>query len=854
MDDEESILKLFKQCLETQGGMNVDSASSVDVALRMLETGRFDVVVSDYQMPKKDGLAFLKELRDNHNSIPFILFTGKGREEVAIKALNLGADQYINKTGDVESTYCGLAQSIRSAVKNRQASEEKARAVGMVKAVLDSTNDGLLAVSDEGEILLVNPRFREMWRIPESLRKVRNTSEAVSHILSQVKDPASFMKIATELANDHEKHFCDTVEMKDGRILEQCSRPLVLENSKPGRAWSFHDITERRKAQAELEQSERKFRSVFEKAKDYIVLLDLSGRVIDINEKGVEAFDASKDQIVGKHFSELGLFPIDTLQTLEAAYPKTVEGDLGNYENLVVRITNKGNKQLDLECSASLVTLGNQVTAVMVVARDVSEKLRLERAIKESEERYKSIVQLAPDGIITVDLNGIITSANPAFLSSIGYLESEIVGKNFAEAPWDVLDQDKARMIELFGRLMQGEVSERIEFCFKNKERTIHWAEARVALQMKEGKPEGVYAIVRDVTDRKHSEQQMREDRQKFQGLFSGNPEAAVYLGTDFGIVDANPRFLQLFGYSLNEICGKHINAAVVPEDKMEEADGLDKRAISGYVYHDTIRKRKDGALIPVSVSAAPIVVDGCPVGYVGIYKDISQQKEVEDKLATMNEKLRVVGSLTRHDIRNKLTAISGNVYLATKNLGGCNRLSENLREIGSASDQIVRILEFARDYEMLGSEELCYLPVDEAFDKAKTLFTDFGNVKALSECKDLSVLADSLLSQVFYNLIHNSLRHGQKVTQIKVSSRRDQGSLTLFYEDDGVGISPEDRENLFKEGRGKGTGYGLYLIHRIMEFYGWKIQEKGEYGKGVRFTMIIPETNVQGKKNYFLE
>jgi signal transduction histidine kinase len=162
--------------------------------------------------------------------------------------------------------------------------------------------------------------------------------------------------------------------------------------------------------------------------------------------------------------------------------------------------------------------------------------------------------------------------------------------------------------------------------------------------------------------------------------------------------------------------------------------------------------------------------------------------------------------------------------------------------------------LEFAKDYEMLGSEELGYLSVDEAFDKAKTLFTDFGNVKALSECKGLSVLADSLLRQVFYNLIHNSLRHGQKVTQIKVCSGRDQGSLTLFYEDDGVGISPEDRENLFKEGHGKGTGYGLYLIHRIMEFYGWKIQEEGEYGKGVRFAMIIPETNVQGKKNYFLE
>ena len=103
VDDETSLLRIAKQCLEMEGSFQVDTASSVDEALEKVKKGSYDAVVSDYQMPGKDGLELLKELREKGDSTPFIMFTGKGREEVAIKALNLGANQYLNKTGDPET-------------------------------------------------------------------------------------------------------------------------------------------------------------------------------------------------------------------------------------------------------------------------------------------------------------------------------------------------------------------------------------------------------------------------------------------------------------------------------------------------------------------------------------------------------------------------------------------------------------------------------------------------------------------------------------------------------------------------------------------------------------------------------
>jgi signal transduction histidine kinase len=129
--------------------------------------------------------------------------------------------------------------------------------------------------------------------------------------------------------------------------------------------------------------------------------------------------------------------------------------------------------------------------------------------------------------------------------------------------------------------------------------------------------------------------------------------------------------------------------------------------------------------------------------------------------------------------------------------------------------------------------------------------------IKIVNECHDLTVLADSLLRQLFYNLIDNTLKYGEKTGQIRIYSRTPSADqLELVYEDDGVGIPGNMRSSLFKEGftLGKGTGYGLFMIKRICEVYGWNIQETGIQGKGVKFVITIPKTNPNGKENYLLQ
>ena len=219
--------------------------------------------------------------------------------------------------------------------------------------------------------------------------------------------------------------------------------------------------------------------------------------------------------------------------------------------------------------------------------------------------------------------------------------------------------------------------------------------------------------------------------------------------------------------------------------------------------------------------------------------------------MVKINEKLGVVGRLTRHDARNKLSVILNNTYLAKQALGKQQDSTTYLQSIESAVEQMEKIFDFAKTYEMLGVEELTEMNVEKIFNEAAALLSGTKKITLTNKCAGLTVLADSLLRQLFYNLIHNSLEHGERVNQICIRYVIDGKELKIIYEDNGIGIAQDEKEKIFDEGNGKGTGYGLYLIKKICEAYGWTMKETGTPNKGVLFEMTIPRPHKQRKNAY---
>jgi len=237
--------------------------------------------------------------------------------------------------------------------------------------------------------------------------------------------------------------------------------------------------------------------------------------------------------------------------------------------------------------------------------------------------------------------------------------------------------------------------------------------------------------------------------------------------------------------------------------------------------------------------------------------KDTEERlKEMNKRLEVTNEKLHVVGGLTRHDVRNKLSAVTGNAYLLKRKLAEDPEALEQLTDMETAVRLVGDIFEFATTYEKLGAEQLSYIDVGKTVDEAVSLFPDLKGVKVVNECDGLTVLADSLLRQLFYNLVDNSLKYGEKLSRIRVYyEEKNGGHVDVIYVDDGVGIPQAAKPKLFDEGytTGKGSGYGLYLVKKMMEVYGWTISETGTHGKGAQFTINIRKAKPDERPNYKL-
>jgi len=884
VDDDSCCLKATKECLELQGKLMVNTASSVDEAVEKMKNERYDAVICDYAMPTKNGLDFLKQLRDAGNTIPFFILTGKGTEEVAIKALNLGADGYFNKVDTLETVNSELAWNICRVIRTKKREDALEASEDYLKALLSSISTGVLVIDAETrEITDANSNALEA--IGASRERV------IGRVCHNFVCPAQEGKCPiNDLGQTVDKSERVLLRADGGRIPILKTVVTMTWKGHKYMVESFVDITESKKVERELRENQEKFRQLFMDSPEAAVYTDPHSHVLDINPRFTDLFGYSLDDVKGKSVNDVVVHS-DKAEEAEMLDKASLEGYL-YHETIRKR---KDGSLVPVSISVAPIKFEGKTIGAIGLYRDITERKRYERCLS-ALNNYSQSLNMA------TSMQEICELALDAAQKTLGFKFADflvIEGKNLrlvenrgrskdfkVTLPMDgnrgvtvkvakagetvlVRDTSEEEAYVEFGENIHSELAAPIKVgnrvlgvinvesnelnAFNERDEELleilasHAATAMIKLEYSKNL-EG-YA------------QEIRESQQKFEKLFMDNPEATVYMDSNFHVLEINPRFTKLFGYSLDEVKGKHINDTIVPTDRMDEAKMFDQRAGKGETYQeDTVRKRKDGTRIPVAFSTAPIVVEGQVISHTAVYKDISQLKKAEEglretlkRLETMNEKLRVVGSLSRHDVRNKLSAVVGNAYLAKKKLPPNSEVLNYLAGIETAVQQAVRIFDFARAYEMLGAEELVYVNVEKTINEAISLFSDLNGVTVSNECQGLQLLADSLLRQLFYNLVDNSLKYGKKISQIRICYEKHEDQLRLIYEDDGVGLTIDEKLNLFKEGIGKGTGYGLYIIKKMMEVYGWTIQETAQPGQGVRFLITIPGTNEKGKANYKL-
>jgi PAS domain S-box-containing protein len=332
------------------------------------------------------------------------------------------------------------------------------------------------------------------------------------------------------------------------------------------------------------------------------------------------------------------------------------------------------------------------------------------------------------------------------------------------------------------------------------------------------------------------------ESEARYRAMFSNmNDGVAVYTvigdGKDFVFKDFNAAAERISCISREAVIGKRLLDLFPRTDRFGLFAALQRVYRTGISEHLPAANYKD----QICQGWREIFIYKLPTReVVAIYKDVTDEKQTEEALIQINKKLNLMSSVTRHDILNQLAVLSGYLELLRQRLSDRKDLGY-MTKVEKAVNTIERQISFTRIYQDIGVKAPEWQNVQKTIHKASDQLS-LGTVTLDIQLDDVEIYADPLLEKVFYNIIDNSLRHGEKITMIRFYSHQHDGDFLIFCEDDGIGIRDDDKERIFEKGVGKQSGFGLFLAREILSITGLIIHETGKYRAGARFEIHVPD------------
>lgn len=331
-----------------------------------------------------------------------------------------------------------------------------------------------------------------------------------------------------------------------------------------------------------------------------------------------------------------------------------------------------------------------------------------------------------------------------------------------------------------------------------------------------------------------------RESDVRFRMLMGESAAGAFIIEGDC-FLHVNQRMADLFGFSVEEIITTlKVSDLVSPRDRERVAADLGMQApVREKMLHSLFYgRRKDGREIRVEMAGTRSLFHGRHI-IIGTIRDAGKSAGPENVPAPDHRKDTLFNMVVRHDIANRLTALRGRLKLIRKQCDDPALLSQ-LEKIDRAGRDIYHSLESVRKYHELGSSAPSWQDVEGMLARVQDTFETI-KVHISPEVRGLELYADPLCDRVFANLFDNTLRHGVRATEIRISCRMSDERLVVVWEDNGVGVPANLKERIFEQGYGAHTGLGLYLCREILSETGIALAENGVPGSGVRFEITVP-------------
>ncbi|MFX0114359.1 MAG: PAS domain S-box protein, partial [Candidatus Hodarchaeota archaeon] len=518
VDDDQDLLTIAMNLLgREEPNFEIIAVLSASDALQKLATEHFDLIVADYQMPGMTGLELLKQLRTEGNDIPFIVFTGKGREEIAIDALNLGADRYLNKTGDTRSLFAELAHSIQSLIEHKKTKDALLEREIRFRELFANMSSGVAVYEavDDGKDFIFKDLNAAGAKFTD-LKKHDVLGVPVTKAFPSVKDFGLFDVFQnvwqTGKAEHHPASF-----YQDNRIARWYEN-FVYRLPSGEIVAVFDDVTKQKQAEEALRESNERYRSfvysfpgiAFQGTMEFqpIFFHGASEEITGYTEAEFLEGNPRWDQCFHPHDLEKLSQSIEKIATIPG-YSTTRE----------YRIIRKdGQTRWIHEVIQNVPDQNGTPSYVQGIILDITDRKRAEEALQASEASFRMMFEYAPIGYHSLDENGIIQDVNHGWLEQLGYARTEAIGRPLKDF---LAPSSREKFEHIFAQFkIAGEVHGiEYELVHKDSSELLVECDGRVQYD-EEGNFERTHCTFRDITDRKQTEEALRESEEQFRLAF----------------------------------------------------------------------------------------------------------------------------------------------------------------------------------------------------------------------------------------------------------------------------------------------------------------------------------------------
>jgi two-component system NtrC family sensor kinase len=641
---------------------------------------------------------------------------------------------------------------------------------------------------------------------------------------------------------------------KDGTVCWMEVHANRIEyGGKPAIQAAYIDITEYKRAEEALRQSEERYRTILEEMEEGYYEVDLAGTFTFVNDAMSRILGYSQDELIGMNYKVYT--PQEIIKAIFQAYNRVYRTGEPLKWFPMAEFRKDGTRILAEDSVFPLRNEKGEVIGFRGISRDITEHKRAEEALEKSEERYRQLAENAGEAIFVIQ-DGVIKFMNPKGAELSGYSKEELVSKPFVEF---IHPDDIDMVADRYIRRLKGETLPQIyDFRIIRKDGATRWGELNAVPISWEDRP-AVLCFMSDVTERKWAEESLRQSEERYRTILEEMEDS--YFEVDLGghLTFVNNSTCLNLGYSKEELIGMSYKNFTA-EDDIESVF----RVFNEVYRTGTPNKgfpwkiiRKDGGPGFAETSVSPLRDDkGQIIGFRGVGRDITIRKKIEEQLI-VTDRLASVGQLAAgiaHELNNPLTAVIGfSDLLLARGLSA--DVKEDLETINQEAKRAVNIvkglLAFAREQR----SEKSLVDINTIIQGALQLrFYEQrpSNIEVnarLAPALPQVIGNGTQLQQVFINIIVNAEQamveaHGRGKLTIVTEQVGDIVRTSIT--DDGPGISPVNMKQLFTpffttREVGKGTGLGLSICHGIVTEHGGKIYAESKPGEGATFVVELP-------------